>query len=326
VNWSFANIGHGLPFGYGMLLWGPPKGGKSIITNSLIGGLHAQDPEAVAITFNTELRGALQTNVEQLKKWGVDPDRFISYDVNQPEHIFDRIEKNIAAACQEGEKVRMVVIDSLTGIIGRRTLNADSIGTQQIGDQALTIKDGLMRILPVIRKYNIALVCTAHVRAEMDPKEIARGKTVKMAAAWAAKHTFEYFCYVEPNRSKEGKTTLTGETFTNESVKDFMDHDQKTGHKIRFTVTESSVGVAGRTAEFTLDYDKGIINQHEEIFTLATNYGIIERPNNVMYTYKDRTWRGLPATLAGLQSDENLQRELLKAVYDKDLASGLVAR
>ncbi len=324
VNWAFANTGHGVPFGYGMVLYGPPKGGKSIICNSLIGSLHQQDPEAVAIVFNTEMRGALQTNSGQLSKWGIDAERFITYDVNQPEQIFDRIEQDIATACQEGEKIKLIVIDSLSGIMGRRTLNADSISTQQIGDQAATIKDGLLRILPTIRKHGIALIATAHVRAEMDMKEQMRGKTVKMQAAWATKHTFEYFCYVEPNRSKEGKVSLAGEEFVDKDILDFMDHAQKTGHKIRFRVEENSAGVSGRTAEFTLDYSKGIVNQYEEIFTLAVNYGIIERPNNVTYTYGGKSYRGLVACLTAIRDDQDLQKELLTKVFQKDMSSGQV--
>jgi RecA/RadA recombinase len=320
VNWTFATAGNGLPFGMSMLLYGPPKGGKSIMMNALIGGLHKSDPEAIAIKFDTEMRSKFQSNSSSLAKWGIDEDRFLTYDVNQPEHIFDRIAGEIAAMCQEGAPIKLVIIDSLSNIVGRRTQNADTILTQQIGDQALTLKDGLMMILPVIRKYNIALVCTAHIRAEMDMKEQMRGKTVKMAASWATKHMFEFFAYTEPNKSKEGKVTLDGEEFSDESVVDFMNKAQKTGHKIRFRIEESSVGFSGRTAEFTLDYNKGIINQYEEIFTLAKNMGIIERPNNVTYKIGENSYRGLVACLTAIRDDEGLQQELLKKIEEKALS------
>jgi RecA/RadA recombinase len=318
VNWAFSTPGQGLPFGTGMVLYGPPKGGKSLIVNAMIGEMHRQDPEAIAVVFNTELRGEFQANAEQLKKWGVDTERFITYDVNTPELIFDRIEHDLNSAIQEGLKIKLIVIDSLTAIIGRRTLNADTVSQQQIGDQAATIKDGLMRILPVIRKHKIALIGTAHVRAEMDQKEQMRGKTVKMATSWAAKHTFEFFCYVEPNRSKDGRVSLAGEEFTDKESTDFMDNSQKTGHKIRFKVEETSFGHPGRVAEFTLDYDKGVINKHEEIFTLAKNSGVIVKPNNVTYQYKDKTWRGIAACLTALRDDEALSKEILAEVYKKD--------
>lgn len=318
MNWAFANPGHGLPFGFSCILFGPPKGGKSLVSNAFVSELHKTDPEAIAIAFNTELRGQLQANDEGLRRWGIDPDRYVVYDVNQPELIFDRIEKDIAALCQEGAKIKMITIDSLSGILGRRTMNADTVLTQQIGDQALTLKDGLNRILPTIRKYGIALIMTAQVRAEMDPKEQMRGKTVKMAGNWATKHMAEYFVFVEPNRSKDGRTTLTGEEFLDEESKDLMDKAEKTGHKIRFRVEESSCGVSGRTAEFTLDYERGIINTHEEVFQLAKNTGVLTKPNNIMYQYKDKSWKGLAATLAAIQQDPALAAAMLADVYAKD--------
>jgi RecA/RadA recombinase len=317
VNWAFGVPGNGLPFGAGMVLYGPPKGGKSIICNAIVGQLHKDDPDAIVIKFNTEMRGAMQDNTSQHEMWGIDPDRFVVYDVNQPEHIFDRIEQDLNAMIQDGAKIKLIIIDSLTGIVGRRSQNATTILTQQIGDQAATIKDGLMRILPTIRKNKIALIATAHVRAEMDQLEQMRGNTVKMAAAWAAKHFFEFFCYIEPNRSKTGKTNLAGEEFTDPETVDFMDKAQKTAHKIRFTVKESSIGPAGRTAEFTLDYAKGIINTYEEIFTLAKNKGILERPNNQMYKYGELQWRGIVACLTAIRDSDTLQQQLLQAIYDK---------
>jgi RecA/RadA recombinase len=318
VNWAFAVPGYGIPFGSAMLLYGPPKGGKSIITNAFVGQLHKDDPEAIAIKFDTEMRGAFQTNAASLNKWGIDPERFISYDVNQPENIFDRITTEIDALCQEGAKIKLIIIDSLSNIVGRRTMNATSILTQQMGDQALTLKDGLMQILPTLRRHGITLIATAHVRAEMDMAEQMRGKKVKMHASWATKHMFELFCYVEPNKSKDGKVTLGGEEFTDKETVDFMNKAQKTGHKVRFRVEESSFGFAGRTAEFTLDYNQGITNQYEEIFTLAVNAKIIERPNNLTYKYGDNTYRGLPGILSALKDNVDLQKEILQKVMSKD--------
>lgn len=321
MNWAFAIPGHGLPFGYSMMLYGPPKGGKSIICNAIIGQLHKDDPKALAITFNTELRGEIQANNKQLQIWGIDPERFIVYNVNQPELIFDRIEQEIAAACQNNEPIKLIVIDSLKGIQGRRALNASSVLQQQIGDEAATIQDGLKRILPVIRKYKIALILTTHIRAEIDPKEQMRGKTIKMASAWASKHMAEFFIYVEPNLSKEGRTSLNGNGLIDEQTKDLMDRAQQTGHKVRFRVEASTLGPSGRTAEFTLDYYKGIINTHEEIFLLGKNTGVIQRPNQMSYQYKDKIWRGLSNCLIALRDESELAQQILQEVYSKDCSS-----
>jgi hypothetical protein len=318
VNWAYGLPGHGLPFGNSMILYGPPKGGKSIICNSYIGQLHKDDPEALAITFNTEMRAEIQANEAQLATWGIDKDRFQAFDRNTPEGIFDFIEHDVAAACQEGEKVRLIIIDSMNGIQGRRSLNADSVSQQQIGDEAMTLQVGLKRILPTIRKYRIGLVLTAHIRAELDQAEQMRGNKVKMGMAWASKHFAEIFAYVEPNKSKDGKTTLDGVEFSDPEIKDFMGKEQKTGHKIRFKVTESSIGPAGRTAEFTLDYDRGIVNQYEEIFMLGKNMGVIKKPNNLMYEFEGQQWKGLANMLTAMRDDPELARRVLTQVYTKD--------
>jgi RecA/RadA recombinase len=218
-------------------------------------------------------------------------------------------------------KLKLIVIDSLTGIQGRRFQNADTIMTQQIGDQALTLKDGLLMILPTIRKHKIALIMTAHVRAELDQLEQMRGKKVKMAAAWATKHTAEFFGYVEKNQSKDGRVSLDGQEFVDKSVVDFMDKGEKTGHKIRFRIDESSIGPQGRTAEFTLDYNKGIINTFEEAFTLGKNYGIIERPNNQMWSYNGQSYRGVPAILGFLKDTPEACQKILEEVRKKDIES-----
>src|SRR6185369_1238762 len=68
LNFTFGNA-HGLPAGYSLLLYGPPRGGKSIILNSMIGQLHKDDPEAFAIKFNTEFREGGQLTPEQAKVW-----------------------------------------------------------------------------------------------------------------------------------------------------------------------------------------------------------------------------------------------------------------
>jgi hypothetical protein len=303
-------------------MFGPPKSGKSIICNSWIGQLHRDNPSALALTFNPELRGEVQSNEAQLKTWGIDPERYRVFDRNSPEGVFDFIEKDVNEACQEGEQIKLIVIDSLTGIMGRRAQNADSVLVQQIGDSAMTIQVGLSRILPVVRRHKIALVMTTHVRAEMDQAEQMRGNHVRMASSWATKHSAEYFVFVSPNRSKDGRATLSGEAFEDENTKDFMDKAQKIGHKIRVTCKESSFGITGRTGEFTLDYRVGITNVYEEVFVLARNLGIITRPNNVTYVYKENNWRGLAAALTAIRDDARLSEELLKEIYAKDSGVG----
>ncbi len=324
VNFAFGK-GHGLPLGFGMCLYGPPKGGKSVLCNSFIGQMHRDYADGIAIKFDTEFREAGQLADADAAMWGIDRDRYVAYSVNSPMLVFDRIEKEIAAYCQDGMPLKLVIIDSLNGIQGRRAMNADTIETQQIGDHALTIQEGLKRILAVQHKYNFAVILTCHVRAEMDMLEQKRGNKVKMAAAFGVQHYAEYFAFVEPNRNKEGRTDLSGNEFTNEGLQDLRGKADQVGHKIFFKMKDSSCGPKGRTAEFTLNYTHGFVNTHEEIFLLGKNRGVITRPNNTVYVFGEQRWTGAPATLNAIKENPTLAAAILAEVKRRDQAGAYTA-
>jgi hypothetical protein len=164
LNFVFGNT-WGIPHGYSAIIYGPPKGGKSLILNSMIGQLHQDDPEAIAVKFNTEMREEGQLSNASSDMWGIDQDRYMAYNVNTPDKIFDYIAGPLKAMVDDGMKLKLIGIDSLTGILGRRTMNADTVMQQQIGDEAKTIQDGLKSILETIRHKRITLVGTAHLRA-----------------------------------------------------------------------------------------------------------------------------------------------------------------
>ncbi len=319
VNAIFGK-GWGLPLGYSMCLFGPPKAGKTVLSNAIIGQLHKDDPEAWAIKFDTELREEGQLTDGDASMWGIDKERYLAYSVNNPVLVFDRIEQEIAAYCQEGLPLKLIIIDSITGVQGRRSMNADTIATMQIGDHALTIQEGLKRILAVQRKHRFAVILTAHVRAELDMLEQKRGNKFKMAAAFGVQHYCEYFCLVEPNKNKEGRGDISGNAFTDESKKDLRDRADQIGHRIFVKMKDSSCGPKGRAGEFTLDYTKGIINTHEEIFLLAKNRGVLQRPNNTTYVLGERKWVGAPSMLAAIKDEPELAKALLNEVWRRDQA------
>lgn len=318
VNYTFGN-GHGLPQGYSLVLAGPPKGGKSVLCNSAIGQLHQDDPDAFVVKFDTEFREQGQLTDQQAALWGIDRDRYMCFSINTPVGVFDAIETKLAALCQEGMPLKLVIIDSITAIQGRRSMNADTIETQQIGDLALTLQEGFKRILPIQKKYNFAVILTCHVRAEMDQLEQKRGNKVKMAMSFGVAHYGDYFMFVEPNRNKEGRVDLVGNEFKDHSVEDLAGNAEQTGHKIKVKMKDSSLGPKGRVGEFTLDYGRGIVNRYEEVFLLGTGRGVIEKPNNLTYVFGEQKWTGKPACLEALRQDPRLCDLILAEVYKRDV-------
>jgi RecA/RadA recombinase len=307
-NWIFGNS-HGLPLGYGMLLWGEAKSGKTLITNDITAKVHADYPDAWVIRFDTEWRSNLQDNGNIAN---IDKSRYIVSECNTPSEVFDTIKNEIAAQCQAGRDIKLIIIDSLNGINGIRELTAESVENQSFGDMAMTLQKGLKSILPVIRKYNIALICTAHSRAEMDQHAAMRNK-IKPGVSYAALHSLEYHVQISANKSAAGR-------IVDDKAKDMMKKDLITGHKIRAVMTASSCSPAGRTAEFTLDYEKGIVNIGEEVAFLSTNIpGIVEMPNNRTYIFGDQKWLSWDAYVNALDINIELRDKITEAVKKTDL-------
>lgn len=320
VNFAFGN-GHGLPAGYSLLLYGPNKGGKSLIAYDTIGALHEDDPEAVAVKWDTEFREKLQLTPQRAKMFGIDRSRYQCWSTNAAEDIFDRFEVDVASAIESGVKIRLAIIDSSSNILGRQEAKKESVNDFTIGDHAMTLQIGLKRILPVIRRYDIALILITHIRAEMDQEKVKRHETVKPQASWAVKHFAEYFGYAEKNEWKDGRMDGHGKEMVNTSLGDMREKGggEQFAHKINFTMKASSAGPAGRRASFTYNYAKGVANVHEEVLQLAHARGLIVTKGSNYY-YGETKWNGWDTALNELEANPALQRQILADLKARELS------
>ena len=317
-NAIFGNT-HCIPSGASACFWGPFKGGKTYSLNAMIGQLHKDDEDAVAIKFDTEMREQFQMTPRMLASYGIDSKRYRAIQTNKPDEIFDFIENKLPAFIQKGMKIKLVGIDSINEIMGRRAMNTDTVMTQQIGDEAATIKDGLKRIRATLRRYGVTLIMIAQERDELDQLEIMRGRKKKMAGANALKHFAEFFIRIEPNQAADGRIDALGVPLLNKDKEPFA-------HKIKMIMQYNSLGPRGRTGEFTLNYNKGIVSTNEEVSNLAIKYGAVERPNNRSYIVKNFPSEGkeikfssLADWLAGIAQNEDLAKELVRRVRARDI-------
>lgn len=311
-NWIFANKANGVPKNASILFFSEPKAGKSLSIYAMIAEMHKRDPEGISIYFNTELRGQLQHEAIP----GIDQERSIIYDTNDPVEIFDRIENDIKAMVQDGMPLRIIAIDSLTNIQGIKRGNADSVANHLMGDQALTLQIGLGKLVPFCKRNGILLICTSQMRANLDAG--AYGPKEKMAAQWATKHAFEYFVSLKRAGAAEDKQDLAGKTFEEEDFKDARGNKLLNGHKVFVKMEASSIGQAGRAGVFTLSYDKGIISQNEEIFHLGKNLGVITTPNNRTYNFDGKSYNGKVQTAEAIAADPAMAEKILAAVRALD--------
>ena len=306
LNWIFGK-GSGIPYGYSAIFYGPPKAGKSLSSYLFTSQMHKDTKDGICIRFDTEMRADAQMD----EMWGIDNDRFIAINQNDPTKIYDYISNDLKSMLEGGMPVRMIIIDSLNGMKGVKRMGKDSVADHLMGDDALTHGIGLKNILPIIRKYKIALICTAHIRANFDagmygPKE-------KMAGGYAMKHFFEYFIEVKRDGLSASKIE------DDKGGSDFRGKKEIIAHKIFVKMADSSVGVAGRSGEFTLDYKKGLTNIGEEIATLAKKYELVDMPNNRTYVVGEKKYTSKAQFNEALENDPELSKELLDKIYSKDM-------
>lgn len=319
-NFCFGK-GWGLPLGYSMALYGEPKSGKSLLAYLIAGGVHRDYPDGIVVKFNTEFREEGQLTPEWAKNYGIDFDRYIGIDANDPNLIYDQIETQIRSWCQEGMPIKLVIIDSMNSVQGLRDKENTSVSDVTIGDVAKVNKIGLKRILPVQREHKFSLVMTSHVAIEMDRIEAMRNGKYKSGLSVGVQHHAEYSVYVEKAKNKADRQDMLGRDFIDPTS---LSLDGRTGdslaHKIYFEMKGSSMGPVGRNGELSFDYGRGVINQHEEVFKLGVGRGVVGRPSASAYVFGDKKWVGKEAFLTALKESPEMQEAILKELRIRDLA------
>jgi recombination protein RecA len=128
--------------------------------------------------------------------------------------------------------------------------------------------------------------------------------------------------YGDPETTSGGRAwkhaCSTMVNFAAQIQKDNLIKDEATGetvgHKVKIKVEKNKCAPPNKECEFDIKYVDGIVNRHLEIGALAIKYNVVERPNNVMYEYDDRKWKGRDNFLQALELDEELQNNLLKTI------------
>lgn len=318
-NWIFANKSNGIPKNASLLLLSEQKAGKSLVSYATILEMQRRDIAAGvkeddrghAIYYNTELRGQLQHDVFP----EIDKNLMHIYDTKDPVEIFDRIETDFKAKVQDGMPVRIIVIDSLTNIQGVKRKDAESVSDHLRGDHALTVQTGLDKLVPFCKRNKILLIGTSQMRA--NQKAQPGQPDSQMAEGWIVKHTFEYFVSLKRAGAAEDKKDLEGKTFEDETIKDARDQHLLTGHKIYAKCEANSIGPQGRAGVFTMDYKKGIINQHEEIFFLGKDTNVIKVTGQT-YSFGGESARGQAAFALLIKNDPELGKAILEEVRKLD--------
>ncbi len=304
LNWAVSN--GGITQGKAVCLFGPESGGKSLLMQLMLIQLQKDDPDGICILFDAEY----SFNPTWFEKLGGDTSRLIVRQSNNPVKIFDFIERDLLTMLQDGCPVIGIAIDSVKSIRYPKDMKKVSTDLTMGGGGASYLGPAFKAILPVIREHNITTILVQQVYEELDPMKAMRNP-FKVPDGRALKHFADYMLQVEKIETKAG-TLTSGETITGA--------DAQIGHKVRIKTKKNRVGAPARVAEFSLDYDKGIVDTENEAINLAKSLGVIYHPlsekgtpNNMMWKFRDYdSIRGEPAMRKWVADNANILAQVIK--------------
>lgn len=304
----------GLPKGRLIQYYGPAGSGKTLMAMIAMRQAQLEDPDANQLFIDAE--GTFSPSWAEVL--GLDTSKVIVVDgelaangrrcfemlLGTPKedaktHILTgkKVEGLFDKIVNKEMNINLVVLDSLGSIIPPGE-DISAIGKQNISLLARFLTTTFRKLSLEVKKANVPMIIINHKRDNMDP--------------YGADHTFS------------GGNTYSHSLSANiyfEAVqrKDAMiidEKENKIGHPIRASIEKSKFGAWPRKCEFKVNFSIGVIDSQEEIAQLAMDYGLITKPNNMSYEYKDTKWVGIGKLHDAIKESSELANELIAKINE----------
>lgn len=303
-NWAVGN--GGITEGKGVCLFGPESGGKSLIAQLMCIEIQKKYPDGIVLWFDAEY----SFNKNWFFKLGGSKNLIVT-QTNDPTKIFDCIWTDVLKMLQDGVPIKAIVIDSIKSICYPKDMKKVSTDQTMGGGGAPYLGSAFKRVLPVIREFDVTTIMVQQVYEEMDQYKKMRNPWI-VPDGRALKHFCDYMLQVEKIETKDG-SLIQGKTLTGS--------DRQIGHDVRIVGKKNRTDAPYRIAQFTLQYDTGIVNKEEELFKLASSLGTVFHPMNVQGTgVSNAYWQfrqypkinGKPAFIQWMRDNPQVQEEMME--------------
>ncbi len=305
----------GIPRGRITQLAGKESSGKTMLSLSCIREYLNENPENTALFIDAEYT----YDPEWAQKQGVDVSRVMVIKTNDAKAIFEgligtvkvnsvtkKVSKNMKGILDyviEGEDSRfknlgLIVLDSIA-VLNTPMEIAATVGKANMAPIPRFLSTELKKLTPVLAQANVAFIGINQVRVNLgqmfgDPTSSPGGK--------ALKHACSLMINMAPMSGADN-------IIKNQS-------GDRVGHKVRAKIGKNKVGAPFKVAEYSIEYEKGIVNKVQEIFDLSVKYGLIERPSSQSYLIGGEKVRGAKAATDLLASKPNLVRSLEVEIFN----------
>ena len=223
------------------------------------------------------------------------------------------MENNVLEMLQDGMPLKSIAIDSVKSIRYPGDHKKKTTDITMGGSGAKYLGPALKGLLPIIREFDITTLLVQQVYEELDQYKAMRNP-YKLPDGRSLKHFCDYMLQVEKLETKKGII---------EDGKSMTGSANQIGHKVRVKAKKNRCGAPYRVAEFSLEYEKGIVNTAAELFELAKSLGIVFHPisestgkvNNVYWQFGNHEKiKGEDNTIEWVINNKNIQDEIYQAI------------
>jgi len=292
---------------------GKESSGKTLMSLMAIREWQKLDPKNWALFIDAEFA----LDEEWAQTMGVDISRLKKWKTNEGAKIFEQLcgvphkdaakdpkKANVkvkpglldlvkAKGGAKGSGLGLIVLDSIASIQPPLE-RASRVGKSNMALQARFLPPVLRSLSPMLSETGVTLIAINQVRT--NPGQMFGDPTTTPGgSAW--KHWCSVMLHFIPSMNKDGK---------------ILDGEDQIGHMVHARIDKNRGGPPFRKCEFNIQYCKGLVDKNIELAKLACKYGVVERPNNRTYTYKDEKWASKEAFYNAL-----LNEGLASAMFDE---------
>ena len=272
----------GIPRGVLTQFAGIQSSGKTLMALSTLAQWQKMDPKNWGMFIDCEYT----FDSAWAKRLGVDLERVMVYKENRGAQIFERLvgqpDKKVLGkktklgildlAIQEGSgNFGLIILDSIA-MIQAPVEEVTQVEGQSMAALPRFLGPALRRLTPLLSTANVAFIGINQLRDSMamySQPDSPGGRCLKHAASLQVSFT-----------------RLTGADHIIER------NDEQVGHVIMSKVSKNKLSSPFKSAEFSIEYLKGVVKKENEIRDLGVKYGLIKRPNNRTYEFDGQQYVG----------------------------------
>lgn len=287
-------LGCGIPLGRIIEISGPEGSGKTAFSASVIG--YWQEKYNATCAF---IDGEQTASPNWFRSLSVNWDKLLYSAPDTLEQVLDTID-TLASTGQ----VNLIVYDSIAALPSISEASK-AAGDVNVAALSKVLTSALRKLTPVLAKNKCTVIFINQLREKIGAFSPNGGIPTTTPGGRALKHAASL--RLEMKRGGGDGTQI-------------KEGNQVVGHLVDIKCKKNKLSSAqGASASFWLHYTKGI-DRVEDAITTAITIGIVERPNNVMYVYKDLKIKGYDNFIEALKKDNKVLEGLVADTQAKMLS------